>query len=178
MNCNQAVAIVRPKPGLSNRFLLHWLGSDNAKSQIRKSKVTATISNLSLSQIGALELQVPPLDEQRRIAAILDAADALRTKRLSVHAKLDDLVRSIFTDMFIVPESKKWPVRTISEISTDIRTGPFGSQLLHSEFVYEGIAVLGIDNAVMNIFRWEQRRFITKEKYQKLKRYTVRPGDV
>lgn len=117
---------------------------------------------------------VPPLPEQRRIAAILDHADALSAKRRQVLTRLDSLTQSIFNDMF-------GDAPATSDVEAEaslIRTGPFGSQLLHSEFVDEGVAVLGLDNVVGNEFRWGERRFITQTKYEKLKRYTVNPGDV
>lgn len=97
-------------------------------------------------------------------------------------AQLDSLTQSLFLDLFGDPATKGWAMTTIADVVNEseggIRTGPFGSQLLHSEFTGQGIAVLGIDNVVANEFRWGERRFITEAKYRQLTRYTVRPGDV
>ena len=80
------------------------------------------------------------------------------------------------------PKHQQWQKCTAPQLTPgdkgDMRTGPFGSALKHSEFVDSGIAVLGIDNAVTNRFRWAERRYITEEKYKSLRRYTVRPHDV
>ncbi len=60
----------------------------------------ATFLQVSKSDIASLQIPLPPLDEQKRIAGILDAADALRAKRREALAQLDTLLQSTFLDMF------------------------------------------------------------------------------
>ena len=95
LNCNQAVAIVRPTREIFRPFLRHWLESSDAQRQMRVSTVTGTISNLSLYQLGNLEVPVPPLAEQRRIADVLDRAEVLRAMRRTAITQLDSLTQSL-----------------------------------------------------------------------------------
>jgi type I restriction enzyme S subunit len=175
---NNHAHVLRARDGIDLRFLCRVLENYDVTPW-----VTGTTRG-KLTQAGAAEIVVPlpPLPEQRRIAEILDKADSVRAKRRAVLAQLDALIQSIFLDMFGNPDARQWPFSTVAAVASQangaIRTGPFGSQLLHSEFTDEGIAVLGIDNAVENEFRWAQRRYISETKYRQLARYTVHPGDV
>ena len=178
---NQAVCHIIPDPKAAEvPYLFHALSYQ--VSNIVALGVGGAQPNISQGIIKDLELPLPPLPAQRRIAAILDQAEALRTKRRAALGLLDGLAQAVFLEMFGDSKADGWPVATVGDIADSargaIRTGPFGSQLLHSEFVDEGIAVLGIDNAVANEFRWGERRFISEAKYRELKRYTVHPGDV
>jgi len=177
--CSTDILPIRPGKMLDRAYLHHYLAQPSMVELAASRTSGANLPRLSPTVLAAFEVPLPPLTEQRRITAILDQADALRAKRRQVLAHLEDLTRSIFLAMF---SPYRGQVRTVQEIAVaemgSIRTGPFGSQLLHSEFVDEGIAVLGIDNVVANSFRWSQRRFISPEKYESLKRYTVIPDDV
>ena len=181
MATNQGFKSLIPKRDLvAPKFLFHWLRAN--RTYLEGLGNGATFKEVSKAVVSRVEIPVPPLPEQRRIAAILDQADALRAKRREALAQLDSLTQSIFIEMFGGQQSQDWPVETIADVAAlhdgSIRTGPFGSQLLHSEFVADGVAVLGIDNAVANEFRWGERRFISETKYRELRRYTVKPGDV
>lgn len=125
MNCNQAVAIVRVNDRLDARYLAHWLTSDGAISQIARAKVTATISNLSLGEIAGLAVPWRPLPEQRRVAAILDKAAAIRRKRREAIALTDELLRSAFLEMFGDPVSnpKGWPSAPLGTLARFIGGG-------------------------------------------------------
>ena len=88
------------------------------------------------------------------------------------------MAQAVFVKMFTGSGSATWPSVRIASLATTMRTGPFGSQLLHSEFVDQGVAVLGIDNAVTNEFSWKERRYITQEKFEQLSRFQVFAGDI
>ena len=178
------VSVLRPhRIKVDPRFLFRWFSSDRIQTTVRSfGQQTTNISNLNTERCLALQFPIPSLSEQKRIAAVLDQADVLRTKRRAAIAQLDELTQSIFLEMFGHSIKEDWKTTDISAITDTaggaIRTGPFGSQLLHSEFTDSGIAVLGIDNVVANEFRWAERRFISPVKYRQLERYTVHPGDV
>ena len=67
---------------------------------------------------ASLQIPLPPLPEQKRIAKILDAADALRAKRRESLAQLDSLLQSTFLDMFGDPVTNPmgWEVKTLGEV--------------------------------------------------------------
>lgn len=161
------------------RYVNRWLSLQWAQGQFeRMCRQWVNQASISRDRLLALILPLPPAAEQRRIAAILDQADELRAKRRRAIGRLDALGQALFADIFQGDASRLWPRHTIASLATRIRTGPFGSQLLHSEFVDSGIAVLGIDNVVQNEFSWAKPRFITESKFRGLKRYAVTPGDV
>lgn len=119
LNCNQAVAIIRIGGNkLDANYLCRFLASKNAIKQFNKGKVTATISNLSLTKIKNLNIPLPPLATQKKIAAILDAADEYRQKTKALLEKYDQLTQSIFLDMFGDPvrNEKGWEVMKLDQM--------------------------------------------------------------
>jgi type I restriction enzyme S subunit len=175
------VTVARPTEDVHPRFLAYWMASVHFQAWCyRMSSNTTNISNLRVSELEEMKLPLPALSEQRRIAAMLEQADRLRRTRRYALELSDSFLPAAFLEMF--GNGNSFPSPNLVELAADmpgaIRTGPFGSQLLHSEFTPSGVAVLGIDNAVNNRFEWAERRFITGAKYAELKRYTVRPQDV
>ncbi|QXG48426.1 restriction endonuclease subunit S [Pseudomonas viridiflava] len=79
---------------------------------------------ISFGRLAELPVPLPPLPEQRRIAAILDKADALRAKRRETITKLDQLLLSVFLEMFgdSVTNPKGWPIVALSTYGT-VATG-------------------------------------------------------
>jgi hypothetical protein len=133
---NEAIAALPIKdPGrLEPTYLAQALKAMDLSTGANRAAMGATLNKEKLCQ---LEIPLPPLVEQRRVATILDRADQLRDMRRKATARVSETARSIFLDMF---SSFNGRTATVDEIALQtkgsIRTGPFGSQLLHSEFAW------------------------------------------
>lgn len=176
---NNHAHVLRPRPGVSIDYLCRALENYDVKPW-----VTGTTRG-KLTKAGASEIEVPfpSLPEQRRIAAILDKADALRARRREAIAKLDQLLQSVFLDMFGDPVTnpKGWPEGSIEIVAATrdaVRCGPFGTQLKVDELVSDGVPLWGIENVRTNKFVQAGSKFVTIEKAKQLKAFSTRPGDV
>jgi type I restriction enzyme S subunit len=121
MATNQGFKSFIPRPGqVDTKFLYYWLRRN--RSHLESLGNGATFKEVSKAIVSRVEITLPPLREQRRIAAVLDRADALRAKRRAALAQFDDLSQAIFRDMFGDPAAnpRKWPVHEISEL---VKTG-------------------------------------------------------
>ncbi|ADE16973.1 restriction modification system DNA specificity domain protein (plasmid) [Nitrosococcus halophilus Nc 4] len=145
---------------------------------------STTVAIVNKSRFSEITIPFPPLPEQRRLAAILDKADAIRRKRQRAIVLTEDFLRSAFLEMFGDPVTnpKGWGAGTIDEVVSnpkeDIRCGPFGTQLKVRELVPEGIPLLGIENVHNDHFVSNTEKFLTEKKAEELSRFDACPGDV
>jgi len=113
----RGVAGLRPKEGLLNKaYLWRWL--EYARTDLEKKATGSTFKQVSQRNIAELEILLPDsLDEQRRIAAILDKADAIRRKREQALELADEFLKSVFLEMFGDPliNSKSLPTKPLSD---------------------------------------------------------------
>lgn len=180
---NQGFKSLIPSKEVNVEYLYYVLKANVSSLQAKGNG--ATFKELAKPAVENFEIPLPTIEDQIRIAHLLGKVEGLIAQRKQHLQQLDNLLRSVFLEMFgqTSPDYEVWPLVEIRELAAKhkgaMRTGPFGSNLLHGEFTPEGdVAVLGIDNAVQNRFAWGERRFISNDKYQELQSYRIFPGDV
>lgn len=118
---------LRPVKGKAfPRYLFHYLSSPEFGRLIPSiTKKSVNQASFTVTAFKELEIPLPPLTEQKRIAAILDKADAIRRKRQQAIQLADEFLRSVFLDMFGDPVTnpKGWEVRPVGDICDCIVPG-------------------------------------------------------
>ena len=178
MCTNQGFKSFVPKADLlDSQYLYYWLKAN--KEYLQDLGVGATFKEISKTVIANVEIPLPPLAEQRRIASILDQADELRQKRQQAIEKLDQLLQATFIDMFGDPVSnpKGWEVKKLSELSTKIHSGntPKGGS---ENYVDKGIIFLRSQNVWKNKVILEDVAYIDAETHAKMMKSSVKHEDL
>ncbi len=111
---------------LNSGYLWHWLST--AKHTLSKQARGSTFKQVDKKTIENLEVPLPPLEEQRRIAEILDKADEVRRKRQEAIRLTEELLKSLFLDMFGDPVTnpKGWEVVELCELLIFLTSGSRG----------------------------------------------------
>ncbi len=129
-----------------------WHALSGKVDELNSKGTGSTFKAINKKTLSETEIPLPPIDEQRKIAAILDKVSDLIAKRRQQLDKLDEMVKARFVEMFGDPQNneKNWKMRTFKEICT-VRQGlqiPISKRLTHfEENCYEYITVAYLHGA-------------------------------
>jgi type I restriction enzyme S subunit len=172
------VCVIRPnEAGPDARWLVHWFNSASTRNQIAAFATGTTRSRISRGNLSKLRLRLPPIAEQRRIAEILDKADAVRAKRRTALAQLDTLTQSIFLHMFGDRAAilKRWAV---SELGHYLKFLTSGSRGWAEHYTDNGDVFLRIQNVRKDELIIDDITRVKPPQTAEATRTRVLPGDV
>ena len=153
--------IFRVRPNvemLDSHYLKAYLGSKSAQKYfLRCAKQTTGIASINKTQLRAFPVPLPTLEEQRRIATILDKADAVRRKRQEAIALTEELLRSAFLEMFGDPVTnpKGWETACLGKLLAEpLQNGAYfpkeyyvedgtGTEMVHMSDAFYGVVKRG-----------------------------------
>lgn len=173
----RGVAGLRGKESLDQGFLWHCL---NYNRNALSSKGTgSTFKQISRNHIEELIIPLPPIEEQRRIADILDKADGIRQKRKQAIKLAENFLRVTFFEMFNNPVKnpknlKKAPITELAEIIT-------GFAFKSNDYVgdsSESVRLCRGANTLTGYLDWGDTKFWPKNKLEKLDNYLIKAGDI
>jgi type I restriction enzyme S subunit len=172
---NQDLKALLPKRDVDISYLAAMLRAQHATILAQVSTAAHGTKKLESRVLERLEIPLPPLPEQRRIAAILDRADAIRTKRRQVLAQLEYLRQTVFLAMFGAPHSwsSLWRMGTIGDLAVSVDYGT--SARAGSAGMWPILRMGNItDDGRLDLGDLKYIDLSVKE----VPKYTVRPGDL
>jgi type I restriction enzyme S subunit len=164
---NNHAHVLRPTAKVDIRFLTRVLENYDVRPFISGT----TRAKLTKGQASKIEIPLPPLEEQKRIAAILDQADALRRLRARALARLDALGQAIFHEMFgAFPKTAP-----LGDLAIKITDGTHQAP----EWADDGVPFIFVSNVRGQRLNLETHRFVTPEEHKRLIiRTGISEGDV
>jgi type I restriction enzyme S subunit len=171
-----SLVIIRPSEQIRTDYFYRYLASPIGQAEIYKYDNGSSQPNLSAQSLKQYQLPLPPLEEQRRIAAILDKADGVRRKRKEAIRLTEELLKSTFLEMFGDPVTnpKGWEICSMKKIVVETQYGTAEK----SQEVMGGLPILRMNNITysgeidLNSLKWCQIPSKDEDKF------TVKRGDL
>ena len=167
------------KNDVYSRYVFHHL-SKYWKLRNERSQFGSATNYIRMQNFEDYEIPLPPLEEQKRIAAILDKADSIRRKRQQAIKLADDFLRSVFLEMFGDPVTnpKGWEIGPLKEGITSIKSG--WSAKGESQPCKSGqLGVLKISAVTSGIFKSSENKYVPDEEIDNGKKLIFpRRGDL
>lgn len=173
---NQRVCKITPRAGvIEPNYLLQVLPRILKKIEDRTPFVT--VKHLSMKELKIIQFQLPALDEQKRIAAILDKADKIRRKRREALTLADDFLRAVFLEMFGDPvlNDMDWPVAALDTVA-DVRSGATKGRKLQdkSTTTLPYMRVANVQDGRLSLDDIQEIEVLTSE----VDKYSLQAGDL
>ena len=176
---NQRVCKLTTKVGTNEEYLRFAMLK--SLKEIEQRTAFVTVKHLSAKELNKLELDVPELTKQDKIADTLSRLERVIEARKEELEKLDELIKARFVEMFGSIHDGKIEMKTLPEVvrndKNSIKRGPFGGALKKDDFVDEGYLVYEQRHAIHNDFDYA-KYYITQEKYEDMIGFKVVPGDL
>jgi type I restriction enzyme S subunit len=174
---NQSVTGILPSKKHYPKYLYYYLKS--VRKKILHDSYGGAQKHISQGYVKNIEVTLPSLPTQKRIAEILDAADALKRKDQELLKKYDDLAQAIFIDMFGDPvrNEKRWEMKRLKEISTKIHSGntPKGGS---NVYVKKGITFFRSQNVWKNNLVYDDIAFIDEKTHLSMMKSSLKHKDI
>ena len=173
---NQRVCRLAPKDSIDKDYLFYFMSI--ALKQIEEKTPFVTVKHLSAKELNKIEIPVLSLEEQRKIAETLSKVDELIAFRDQQLAKLDELVKARFVEMF--GDEQTFNKEPLSQNVEEMFIGPFGSSLKNESFVSKenGYCMVYEQKHAIRKTMDVETRYIDKPKYEELKRFSIHGGDI
>ena len=164
---------------LNIRYFMYFLKSNKFKEQLFREITGSAQLNFGPSHLKKMKLTLISLDEQKRIANILDKVTELIQKRKKQLDKLDLLVKAKFVEMFGDPvkNEKGWEVILLFDVTNKIASGatPKGGK---QSYISKGISLIRSMNVYDGIFQYKELAHITEEQAKQLENVIIEKDDV
>lgn len=171
--CSTDILPISPGSRLDRAFLAYFLRQPHMVDYASSRSEGANLPRLSPKALAEFEVPLPPVREQRRIAAVLDQANELRRKGRAALSQVTELPQALFSEMFCGPG--RFPQRSIESVCDLVTDGTHYTPT----YVDNGVLFLSAKNVTSGYINWNDVKYIPEPLHRDLqKRVSPRVGDI